>query len=180
MSAEHPSAEPHRMPVALIGDDDAHLVTAGAVVRAAGPHVTTGWRLPGAPWDLHPHAVVVTGSLARLGAEDELVAAVARGAGAVVAVPDPSAPPARLVDALQRMTTVVNASACGALDLDTTQVALLADLARGTSTHDAARGVHLSVRTAHRRLADARTTLGVTSTNCAIAKVVEAMRFWSS
>jgi DNA-binding NarL/FixJ family response regulator len=51
-------------------------------------------------------------------------------------------------------------------------VALLRALAEGSTVAEAARRLHLSLRGAHRRLASARTQLGVSTTQQAIAKVV--------
>jgi hypothetical protein len=168
-----------RPPVVLVPNDTVCLHTTRAIARVAGRHVTDTWRVPRAPWDLAPHGVVVSGSLAQAH-EDCLVDAVVRGAGAIVALPTGASAPTRLVDALQRITPVVDGTNCRTLELDVVQLQLLLELSRGANTAEAARSVHLSVRTAHRRIAEARETLGATSTNAAAVLVTEAVRFWAA
>ena len=166
-------------PVLLVPDEPEVLATSRAIAQAAGRHVTTGWRLPPTPWDLAPHAVAVSGSLAGAAQEDDLVAAVVRGAGAIVGLPAAAPRPTRLIEALRRVGPVVDAHDWRVLRLDEVQLRLLVELARGTTTKNAARSVHLSVRTTHRRVAEARQVLGATSTNAAAAVISDALRFWA-
>jgi hypothetical protein len=166
-------------PVVVITDEVGRMATTCAIAQAAGRLVINGWQLPANPWDVAPHSVVVSGYLAGGSTETELVDAVVRGAGAIIGVPPDVEPPARLVDALQRVTSVVEASECPTLMLDAAQVHLLVEIARGKNAAEAARSAHLSVRTAHRRIAEAREILGAGSTNAAAAVVADALRFWA-
>jgi DNA-binding NarL/FixJ family response regulator len=84
----------------------------------------------------------------------------------------------RLYDDLRRLGPVdIHASADvvaprGSAALEPEDVALLGLLATGESLREAARQLHLSTRTADRRLARARATLGVDTT----AEAVRAIR----
>lgn len=159
-------------------DDRRSLATTRTLAVAAGRHVTDD-PLPVAPWDVSGTGVVVSASLAA-GDDAGLLDAVVRGAGAIVATTGHGDLPARLVDALQRVGRVVDARRCPALQLDQVQVRLLVTLAHGGSTSDAARAAYLSLRTAHRRIAEARRALGASNTGAATAAIDQALRFWVS
>jgi DNA-binding CsgD family transcriptional regulator len=58
----------------------------------------------------------------------------------------------------------------GAASLDATTIALLEALARGRLVSQAARDAHVSLRTAHRRLSEARVALGAATTAEAVAR----------
>lgn len=173
-SAERTPAVP---PVVVIDDEPRVLTAARAVAEQARRFVLCGWRLPASPWDLSSHAVVVSGSLREGALEEDLLDAVVRGAGAIVAI-DEEDRPARLLDALRRIASVTDGRQCKVLRLDERQIALLAALARGACVQTAARSTFMSVRTAHRRIAEARAVLDAGSTNETVAAVREALRFW--
>jgi len=139
--------------------------------------VVDGSSLPTDPWDVSTLGVVVRGRYGDA-VEAVLLDAVARGAGAIVGL-DPDRPsPSRLVDALDRTAPVLDWIDCPLMTLGADQIRLLHALADGTSTRAAARSVHLSERTAHRRLADAKRALGFDATNAAAAEVDSAVRRW--
>jgi hypothetical protein len=176
-SSDH-TPERCRLPVVLVPRHA--LGVARALAETAGATVAEGWRLPERPWDLGAVKLVVLGSLERAPGDEHLVAAVVRGAGAIVGVDRGSPAPARLLDALRRAAPVHNWCDCPTMRLDPTQVRLLVQLATGASAQDAAESEHVSLRTAHRRLAEAREVLGASTTNAAAAELATALRTWQS
>jgi hypothetical protein len=140
--------------------------------------VIDGWSSAGQPWDLAGAGVVVRGPLDETVAESELIDVVVRGAGAIVGVDVRRGAGARLIDALRRAAPVLDWRSCPFMKLDAEQIQLLHALACGRSARAAARDVHVSERTAHRRIADARSALNSTSTNAAAAEVDGVVRSW--
>jgi DNA-directed RNA polymerase specialized sigma24 family protein len=139
-------------------------------LAAAGWRVEDGFALPAEPWDLTDRRWARAGVVAD---DDGLAAAVlaaARGVGVLAGCPDERRR-ARLVDDLGRIAPVevldLGPDPLAALDDD--QRALLAALAEGASIAEAAGRLHLSTRTAERRLATARRSLGVRTTAEAVA-----------
>ncbi|HWJ81625.1 MAG TPA: hypothetical protein VNS55_05245 [Nocardioides sp.] len=98
-------------------------------------------------------------------AEDAATAVLAALAGAdlVLACTAPDEVVDALVDDLWHLGPVEHVAAPG-VSLSAEQVALLARLAAGESLGEAAAGLHLSRRTADRRLAQARAALDVRTT----------------
>ena len=156
------------------------LRAARTLAEAAGARVADGWVLPEQPWDLAAIRLVVQGSLERPSDEELLVSAVVRGAGAILDVDRDAHVTARLLDALKRIAPVLDWSACPTMRLDQTQIRLVARLANGASARSAAEAEHVSLRTAHRRIAEARNLLGASSTNAAAAELATAARAWQS
>jgi hypothetical protein len=145
---------------------------AAEVDRLAGDgwRVEAGFALPGEPWDLTDRRWARSGTVE---SDDDLAAAVlaaARGVGVLVGCPDDQRRE-RLVDDLRRIGPVdqvlLGPDPLAALDGD--QRALLEALATGSSIGEAAAALHLSTRTAERRLATARKALGVRTTAEAVA-----------
>jgi DNA-binding NarL/FixJ family response regulator len=165
--------------VVLVNDQGDRLEVARLVAEAAGRRVVTGWELPARPWDLSAAGIVVQGVLHAAADDVALVDAVVRGVGAIVGVEESRPVPVRLLDALRRSAPVLDWRPCPVMDLDATQARLLIALADGRSTRDVASTMFLSLRTAHRRMAEARDALGVPSTNAAAAEVAKSMRAWS-
>lgn len=79
--------------------------------------------------------------------------------------------PARFHDALSRLAEIVDARHVATYRLSVDQLELLDHLAQGASVDEAAAAKHLSARTAHRRLAEARTILGAETTMAALVAV---------
>jgi hypothetical protein len=145
--------------------------------RAAAPSTeqdrltANGWRcddgfdLPPQPWDLTDRRWVRAGTVDDDAALAAAVLAAARGVGLVVGCPDEDRR-ALLRDDLSRIGTVelVELGPDPLAVLDDDQRALLAALAAGASVGAAADALHLSTRTAERRLAAARRSLGVRTT----------------
>jgi DNA-binding NarL/FixJ family response regulator len=138
-----------------------------------GPEAVGLEALPVAPWKLEP-TVLVAGVVR---SDDDIARAIlaaARGASLTIALsPDvPSAARAELLDALGRIAPVdrlVPTAACAPDDAVDSLREALRVLAGGGSVTAAAREVHMSERTLHRRLAKLRDQLGVKS-NAAVAR----------
>ncbi|SNY45007.1 LuxR family transcriptional regulator [Paractinoplanes atraurantiacus] len=134
-----------------------------------------GFALPDPGWDVSSTRLVLHG---RIGDADTLqlaVLAAARGAG-IVAVCDAESPLGRaLVDDLSRLGPVqhgaadpVPAGGNNVTDLVPEQRALLDRLAAGDTIAAAAAAEFLSLRTANRRIAEARALFGVRTTREAV------------
>jgi hypothetical protein len=176
--AEQGNPTSRRLPVVLVTANAGSLAAAGATARLAGLIVVDGWSVADEPWDLSNAGVVVRGPIDDTVAESELVAVVVRGAGAILGLDARRDGGARLIDALRRAAPVLDWRSCPFMRLDAEQIELLHALASGRSARAAARSVHVSERTAHRRIADARAALAAPSTNTAAAEVAGAVRSW--
>jgi hypothetical protein len=154
------------------------LAAAGATATLAGLTVIEGWSLADRAWDLSQDGLVVRGRVDDTALEVELVDVVVRGAGAIVGLDARRTGGARLIDALRRAAPVLDWRSCPFMKLDAEQIRLLHALASGCSARAAAREVHVSERTAHRRIADARAALDAASTNAAAAEVDGVVRAW--
>jgi DNA-binding NarL/FixJ family response regulator len=139
-----------------------------------------GFALPGEPWDLTDRAWVCVGSVDDVDDVGDAVLARARGVSVVVGSRPGSATREQLLDDLGRIgpvTTSIDASrgrlssgrASGVDQLDGEALELLALLADGASVPEAATAIHVSLRTAERRLARIRTVLGVRTIAEAVA-----------
>jgi hypothetical protein len=138
-----------------------------------GWDIQEGFALPLQGWDAPPRLVLH----GRIGDEDTLqlaVLAAARGAG-IVAVCDTESPLGRaLVDDLARLGPVQHGPGGpeepgdALADLVPEQRALLDRLAAGDTIAAAAAAEYLSLRTANRRIAEARAIFGVRTTREAV------------
>ncbi|MCU1496074.1 MAG: hypothetical protein JWM47_27 [Acidimicrobiales bacterium] len=146
--------------------------------------VPTGWRgrqgfaLPDAPWDLADRRWMCIGTID--GPEDagRAIEALSRGVGLAVAVRVEGDLRHRTLEDLHRLGEVrpgADGDDLAAL-LDPDQLALLGALAAGATVGAAAEAVHLSRRTANRRLAELRARLGVDSNAEAIGRWVAQRR----
>jgi DNA-binding NarL/FixJ family response regulator len=176
--AEHGGASAGRLPVVLVTANPDSLTAASATAQLAGLTVVEGWSLADGAWDLSHDGLVVRGQLDDSALESEVVNVVVRGAGAIVGLEARRRGDARFIDALRRAAPLLDWRSCPFMRLDAEQIRLLHALARGCSARAAAREVHVSERTAHRRIADARTALNATSTNAAAAEVDGVVRSW--
>lgn len=149
--------------------------------------VPTGWRgragfaLPGSPWDLSDRRWMCTGSID--GSEDagRAIEALTRGVGLAVTLRVQGDLRHRTLEDLHRLADVRTADLDAAHDdlasvLDPDQLALLRALAAGRTVGAAASAIHLSRRTANRRLADLRLRLGVETNAEAISRLVAQHR----
>jgi antitoxin (DNA-binding transcriptional repressor) of toxin-antitoxin stability system len=157
--------------VATPGDADTvlrRLIRDGWVAR-------DGFALPDPAWDVTGNRLVLHGRITDTETLQLAVLAAARGAG-IVAICDSESPLGRaLVDDLSRLgpvrqgVTVDQADPGNAVaDLVPEQRALLDRLAAGDTIAAAAAAEFLSLRTANRRIAEARALFGVRTTREAV------------
>lgn len=153
---------------------------AGEDLEAAAAELgRQGWRLnrglapPEEPWDLGPARLVAVAPLPDLPAAQAALLCAVRGAGLVVGL-DPAAPWAAGFRADLRSLAPAPAAPAPvpAGDLSPDQRDLLDLLAAGNSIAQAARLRFLSLRTANRRVAEARDALGVATTREAVLAYV--------
>jgi len=156
--------------VATPGDADTvlrRLIRDGWVAR-------DGFALPDPVWDVTGNRLVLHGRIADPETLQLAVLAAARGAG-IVAICDAESTLGRaLIDDLARLgpvrqgAAVENADASQVADLVPEQRALLDRLAAGDTIAAAAAAEFLSLRTANRRIAEARQMFGVRTTREAV------------
>lgn len=173
-------------------DAPRHVVSSGAdaetVVRRLirdGWTVREGFALPDQSWDVTAARLVLHGRITDLENLQLAVLAAARGAG-IVAVCDSETPVGRaLIDDLSRLGTVllgpVGQPAPAdpgdmVADLVPEQRALLDRLAAGDTIAAAAAAEFLSLRTANRRIAEARALFGVRTTREAVLAYLRQRR----
>ena len=132
-----------------------------------------GFALPDPAWDVTGNRLVLHGRITDPESLQLAVLAAARGAG-IVAICDAESPLGRaLVDDLSRLGTVRQGAdrsenATAVADLVPEQRALLDRLAAGDTIAAAAAAEFLSLRTANRRIAEARQLFGVRTTREAV------------
>ncbi len=166
-------------------DAPRHIVTSAAdadtVLRRLtrdGWTVREGFALPDPTWDVTADRLVLHGRVADSDTVHLALLAAARGTG-IVAVCDPATPLGRaLADDLARLGGVQHGpggaagggggGGGGAVDLVPEQRALLERLAAGDTIAAAAAAEFLSLRTANRRIAEARALFGVRTTREAV------------
>ncbi|WP_199509503.1 LuxR family transcriptional regulator [Nucisporomicrobium flavum] len=149
--------------------------------------VREGFALPSATWDVSTDRLVLHGRVTDQDALHLAVLAAARGAG-IVAVCDADSPTGRaLVDDLSRLGAVhlgpggspapATADSTDAVaELVPEQRALLDRLAAGDTIAAAAAAEFLSLRTANRRIAEARALFGVRTTREAVLAYLRQRR----
>jgi DNA-binding CsgD family transcriptional regulator len=150
----------------------ADLGAAAAELGRQGWRVHRGLAPPAEPWDLGPAKLVAVGELTDLAAAQAALLCAVRGAGLVVGL-DPAAPWAAGFRAdLRSLAPGAAEAAPSAGDLTEDQRDILELLAAGNSIAEAARLRFLSLRTANRRVAEARDALGVATTREAVLAYV--------
>lgn len=155
------------MPTFLVCEDGTPEAIAAAVRERAraGTRVTEGW----APSSRGPAALHV----GRVETADDAAAAVLAAVGGASLVIDAAADRDvidRLCDDLRRLGDLEHriGAPASASPLSADERALLAELLAGRSLGETARNLHISRRTADRRLASARAALGTTATSQAL------------
>lgn len=158
---------------------------ATAVLRRlarAGWRAREGFALPEPTWDVAAARLILYGRVPDLDTATLAVQAAARGAG-IVAIADTTAELGRaLVDDLSRLGPVHldpgtdSASGDVFAQLIPEQRALLQRLANGETIAAAAAAEFLSLRTANRRIAQARELLGVRTTREAVMAYLRQQR----
>ena len=165
--------------VVSVGGADTQVVEiVGVGALAMAPDlVPEGWRtrrgfnLPGAPWDLGAERWICVGLVDGASSAEAALLAALRGAGLVVAIELVGVAHRQFLEDLGRITSTIADAATPELTAE--ESSLLELLADGCTLAAAAGKLHLSRRTAHRRLTSARDRLGVLTT-------AEAVTRWSS
>ena len=140
--------------------------------------VREGFALPDPTWDVTGAKLVLHGRITETETLQLAVLAAARGAG-IVAVCDADTPVGRaLVDDLGRLGSVQLGAGDGErlAELIPEQRALLDRLAAGDTIAAAAAAEFLSLRTANRRIAEARALFGVRTTREAVLAYLRQRR----
>lgn len=152
---------------------DGDVATAARELARQGWRVHPGFSLPPEPWDVGAHRLVVAGRVPNAVTAQAALLCVVRGAGLVAALDRDTGWAAVFLADLARIRPVSTpAPASDGLSLSDEQRALLDLLAEGHSIAQAARRLYLSLRTANRRVAEARATLGVSTTREAVLAYV--------
>ncbi len=151
----------------------------------AGWRTREGFALPEGAWDVAAHRLLLFGRVPDVETAALAVLAAARGAGVVV-IADADADTGRAVLAdLARIGPVIRdpdadpddaPSDGGGLPINDEQRALLDRLAAGETIAAAAEAEFLSLRTANRRIAEARKALGVRTTREAVLAYLRSQR----
>jgi DNA-binding NarL/FixJ family response regulator len=128
-----------------------------------------GWTLPSRPWNAG-EGLVCVGAIRDAGDAQAALLAAARGAGVVVVARCSADELDAFVDDLGRLGPVEELHRDAEPRVPEGQ-RLLELLADGRSLDEAAAALHISRRTAERRLANARRALGVHTTAAAVASV---------
>ena len=162
--------------VATPGDADTvlrRLIRDGWVAR-------DGFALPDPAWDVTGNRLVLHGRITDVETLQLAVLAAARGAGIVAVCDAASAVGRALVDDLSRLGPVHQGAGPdtggNVADLIPEQRALLERLAAGDTIAAAAAAEFLSLRTANRRIAEAREVLGVRTTREAVLAYLRLRR----
>lgn len=146
------------------------------IVRSARltntPPLPTGWRsqdgftLPETPWDLSDRKIVAAGSIDSESEASAALQALARGVGLDVSIGIGGDLRHRVLEDLHRLGAVVDVGPTDVerFEVDDEERLLLDALSDGATVAQAAAALHLSLRTANRRLAGLRSRLGVNST----------------
>ncbi|GAB1640431.1 LuxR family transcriptional regulator [Krasilnikovia sp. MM14-A1259] len=139
-----------------------------------------GFALPDPTWDVTAARLVLHGRITDTDTLQLAVLAAARGAG-IVAVSDTDTPVGRaLADDLARLGPLHHGTSTGdddtVADLVPEQRALLDRLAAGDTIAAAAAAEFLSLRTANRRIAEARALFGVRTTREAVLAYLRQRR----
>lgn len=136
------------------------------VARRVAPGRTVVDDLPPSPYDLRDHALVWPVVVRDAGECPAVLDALGRGVAVVVRIDDavPSATAATFRDELQRAAEPAALGKRAVELLSAEQLRLLDALARGATLVAAAEQLGLAPRSASRRLAEIRRTLGVATT----------------
>lgn len=161
-------------PPILVLDDRAVVATTARRLRSSGHRVQDGFALPPDPFDLASERLLCAGVVDTADAAGAAVLGAVRGCGLLVSVAadDPVRERflrdvAKVGPVTMRVAAPGAAAASAALTVD--QRELLAALGAGATIPEAARELFISVRTAERRVGEARKVLGVRTTAEAVA-----------
>ena len=163
------------MPPLVVVHGEQSLRAVVEALRREGWEVQPGWELEDGGWDARRRRLVFTGAIDGPDAAAAALLAASRGAGIVAAAPSSPDLLARFLDDLRRLGRVEYRppDRPERPTLTPEQRRLLEELSRGTSMAEAARRLHISKRTAERRLATAKVALGARTTTEALVKLDE-------
>jgi DNA-binding CsgD family transcriptional regulator len=157
-------------PPLIVVEGEPDLTTAIEDLREAGWLVRHGWRAPSSSWAAETGRHVCFGSIDTKADAQAALLAAARGAGVVAHVTGGRGLLERFFEDLRSCGDVeYRAARETGGRLAPEQQKLLELIAEGASLGEAAKHLHISRRTADRRLAAARAALGVRTTAEAVA-----------
>lgn len=154
----------------ILTSDDQTFEAAVEEIASIGWTLRRVWRLPEHEWSVTDARVVCCGPVATFDDVSAALLAAVRGAGVVARI-EPGAEPAhRLREELSSLGPIEERARehGDVTELTPEQIELCRLLGRGLSLTDAATLLHLSRRTAFRRLADVREALNVETTREAV------------
>jgi DNA-binding CsgD family transcriptional regulator len=154
----------------ILASDDQSFEAAIEEVTTIGWDVRRDWRLTERGWSVSDSRLVCCGRVMTFDDVSAAVFAAVRGAGVVARVERDAEPAHRLLDELRSLGAVEERERQhgDVTALSPEQIELCRLLGRGLSLADAATQLHLSRRTAFRRLADVRSALNVATTREAV------------
>lgn len=178
------------MSAAPAGDDTPRWVVASSAeatgvlrrLARAGWRTREGFALPEAAWDVSGQQLVLFGRVSDVDTAQLAVLAAARGAGVVVITDEISDTGRAVLADLARIGPVRTGPGGDEtaerddLPLSEEQRSLLERLGAGETIAAAAEAEYLSLRTANRRIAEARKALGVRTTREAVLAYLRATR----
>lgn len=160
----------------VVTGDAGRAASVAQELRAVDWQILHGWRPPLVlGWSLAHERIACLGEIRERADAADAVVMAARGAGVIALVRCDSSTLALLVDDLRQLdepeldTSLAGGEPLPHLDAD--QLGILRMIAAGATVTEAAEALHLSRRTAARRLADARRQLGVSTTVEAVARL---------
>jgi DNA-binding NarL/FixJ family response regulator len=154
----------------ILTSDDQTFEAAVEEIASIGWTLRRVWRLPEHEWSVSDARVVCCGPVATFDDVSDALLAAVRGAGIIARIELDAEPSRRLRDELRSLGPVEERARQhgDVTELTPEQVALCRLLGQGLSLADAATQLHLSRRTAFRRLASVREALNVESTREAV------------
>jgi DNA-binding CsgD family transcriptional regulator len=154
----------------ILAFDDQTFETAIEEIAAIGWDCRRDWRLPERDWSVSDSRLVCCGRVVTFDDVSAALLAAVRGAGVVALVEPEAEPGMRLREELRSLGPVEERVRRhgDVTELSLEQIELCRLLGRGLSLTDAATQLHLSRRTAFRRLADVRAALNVVTTREAV------------
>jgi DNA-binding NarL/FixJ family response regulator len=154
----------------ILASDDQTFETAVEEVSAIGWTLRRAWRLAEHEWSVSNARVVCCGPVSTFDEVAAALLAAVRGAGIIARIEPDAEPARRLREELRSLGPVEErASKHGDVtELSLEQIELCRLLGQGLSLADAATHLHLSRRTAFRRLASVREALNVETTREAV------------
>ena len=151
-------------PLVVLEGPEAALGPVVEELRQEGWDVRRGFELAEPEWDVTRRRAVCAGAVREPADAAAALIAAARGAGLAVVLAAEPAVADRFLEDLRHLGPVRFGPAEAAPGLEPEQARLLGLLAEGLSLAEAATRLYVSRRTAERRLAAARRTLGVATT----------------